>query len=112
MSQSYVKECIFCKEKIRMSDQKEGKWLPYNEDGSQYDWKKKNGNGNGEEKKIEITLEMVQKKLESIGIIINVDRLMKQQNHRFPVIKTKKQDLGKICRSYSKGKLSTLSAYC
>jgi hypothetical protein len=29
MSQSYLKECIFCKQKIRMSDQKEGKWLPY-----------------------------------------------------------------------------------
>ena len=41
MSQSYVKECIFCKEKIRMSDQKEGKWLPYNQDGSLHDCKKK-----------------------------------------------------------------------
>jgi hypothetical protein len=56
-----------------MSDQKEGKWLPYNEDGSQHDCKKKNGNG-----KKEITLEMVQKKLESLGININVERLMKE----------------------------------
>jgi len=39
----YVKECVFCKDKIRMSD-KEGKWLPYNQDGSQHDCKK-NGNG-------------------------------------------------------------------
>jgi len=70
MSQ-YVKECIFCKTKIRMSD-KGGKWLPYNEDGSQHDCKSKNGI----EK--EITLEMVQNKLESIGILINVERLMKQ----------------------------------
>jgi len=68
MSQSYVKECIFCKSKIRMSD-KEGKWLPYNQDGGQHDCKK-----NGKE----ITLETVQKKLESLGIIINLERLMKQ----------------------------------
>ena len=67
----YVKECIFCKAKIRMSDQKEGKWLPYNEDGSQHDCKKKNG-------KQEITLEAVQKKLESLGIIVNLERLMAQ----------------------------------
>lgn len=70
MSQSYVKECIFCKAKIRMSDKEGGKWLPYNENGSQHDCKK---NGNG---KKEFSLEMVQKKLESLGIIINVERLM------------------------------------
>jgi hypothetical protein len=52
-----------------MSD-KEGKWLPYNEDGSQHDCKK-----NG---KKEYTLEQVQKKLESLGIIVNMERLMKQ----------------------------------
>ena len=69
MSQSYVKECIFCKAEIRMSD-KEGKWLPYNEDGSQHDCKKKGKN--------EYTLEQVQKKLETHGIIVNVERLMKQ----------------------------------
>ena len=71
MAQSYVNPCIYCKEKIRMSDKKEGKWLPYYiEDDSPHDCK------NG--KKQEITLEMVQKKLEAIGIIINVERLMKQ----------------------------------
>lgn len=68
MSQSYVKSCVFCKENIKMSDQN-GKWLPYNQDGSQHDCKK--------EKK-QITLEAVQKKLESLGIIINVERLMSQ----------------------------------
>ncbi|TLX90875.1 MAG: hypothetical protein E6K94_05505 [Thaumarchaeota archaeon] len=47
MSQSYVKECVFCKDKIRMSD-KEGKWLPYNQDGSQHDCRK-----NGEKVKDE-----------------------------------------------------------
>jgi hypothetical protein len=64
----YVKECIFCKAKIRMRDKEGGKWLPFNEDGSQHDCKKG---------KNEITLEAVQKKLESLGIIINVERLMK-----------------------------------
>jgi hypothetical protein len=53
-----------------MSDEK-GKWGPYNEDGSAHDCKSKNG-------KQEITLDAVLKKLESVGIIINVGRLMKQ----------------------------------
>lgn len=35
----YVKECIFCKESIKMSNQN-GKWLPYNQDGNQHDCKK------------------------------------------------------------------------
>jgi len=54
-----------------MSDEK-GKWLPYNEDASPHECQKKKGNGK------EITLDSVQKKLESIGIIINIERLMKQ----------------------------------
>lgn len=80
MSQSYVKESIFCKTKIRMSDQKEGKWLPYNEDGSVHDCKNKSKNGKASEQNHkEITLERVQRKLESIGIIINVERLMNEK---------------------------------
>jgi len=54
-----------------MSDEK-GKWRPYNEDGSVHDCKKKNGNGK------EITLEAVLKKLESIGVKVNLEELMKQ----------------------------------
>jgi hypothetical protein len=74
----YQKDCIFCGKKIRMSD-KLGKWKPYNiEDNSEHDCKKQK-NGNGKEKKQEFTWEAVQKKLESIGIIINVDRLMNGQ---------------------------------
>jgi hypothetical protein len=56
------------KKDIKMSDQN-GKWLRYNQDGSQHDCKK-----NGKE----ATLETVQKKLASLGIIINLERLMKQ----------------------------------
>ena len=65
----YVKTFTYCENEIQMSD-KEGRWLPYNKDGSTHDCKKKNG-------KQEITLEAVQKKLESLGIIVNIDRLMK-----------------------------------
>jgi len=49
------------------------KWLPYNLNNGPHDCK-----NNGKETKQEITLEMVQKKLESLGIIINIERLMKQ----------------------------------
>jgi hypothetical protein len=55
-----------------MSD-KGGRWLPYNKDGSTHDCKKIHDNGK------EITLQMVEKKLESIGIIINVERLMNEK---------------------------------
>ena len=64
-----------------MSDQKEGKWLPYNQDGSQHDCKKKNeskqdnhsnGNNNGNK---DISLELFLKKLESIGITIDLNKL-------------------------------------
>lgn len=70
MSKPYEKECIFCGKKIRMSDEL-GKWRPFNiEDNTEHDCKSKNG------KKQEITLKAVLKKLESNGIIVNVDRLM------------------------------------
>jgi hypothetical protein len=69
----YVKECIFCKNEITMSNET-GKWLPYNKDGSAHDCGT-NGKTNAQNQKY--TLDEVQKKLESIGIIINVDRLMK-----------------------------------
>jgi hypothetical protein len=72
MSKSYEKTCIFCGKKIQMSDEK-GKRRPYNEDGTEHDCMSKNGNG----KKQEITLEMVQRKLESLGITLNIKRLMK-----------------------------------
>jgi hypothetical protein len=52
----------------------EGKWLPYNLNNGPHDCRKKS-----EQNHKEITLEMVQRKLESIGIIINVERLMNQK---------------------------------
>jgi hypothetical protein len=57
-----------------------GKWLPYEKDGSSHDCRNK-GKQETEAKpkpNQEITLEMVQRKLESLGIIINIQRLMKQ----------------------------------
>ena len=81
MSQSYGKECIFCKAKIRMSDQI-GKWLPFNEDGSIHECKSKNGtssvpsNGNGND----ISVQVLLKKLSSIGIEINLEKLRNTVN--------------------------------
>jgi hypothetical protein len=72
----YQKQCMYCKQEITMSD-KEGKWLPFNQDGSSHDCRNKQTQkqepGN---KQKEFTLEEVRKKLESIGIIIYVERLM------------------------------------
>jgi len=70
-----------------MSDQI-GKWLPFNEDGSQHECKAKNGNGNinktgksvpnkGNE---DLSLEVVLKKLESIGITIDLQKLRNATN--------------------------------
>jgi hypothetical protein len=53
-----------------------GKWLPYDLNNGPHECKK---NGKASEAKKEFTLEAVQRKLESIGIIINVDRLMKEE---------------------------------
>ena len=65
-----------------------GKWLPYNLNNGKHECREKQEDDtklNGAMKKIEtanqrkqITLEMVTKKLESIGIIINLERLMKE----------------------------------
>jgi hypothetical protein len=80
----YEKECIFCKAKIRMSDET-GKWLPYELDSGKAHDCRTNANGNGNSKtngqiqNQKYTLDEVQKRLESIGIIINVERLMAQK---------------------------------
>lgn len=81
----YSKECIFCKAKIRMSDQKEGKWLPYNPDGSQHECKAKTGNGNNDKtsksvlnkgnEDLSLDLIIFLKKLSSIGIDVRLDVL-------------------------------------
>ncbi len=76
MTQPYKKNCMYCNQEITMSDET-GKWLPYNNDGSSHDCRT-NGTTktNGQAQKF--TLDDVTKKLESIGIIINVERLMKE----------------------------------
>jgi hypothetical protein len=62
----YSKTCKFCKAEIKMSDES-GKWKAINKDGNVHDCRKRQ----------EITLEAVQQKLESLGIIVNMERLMK-----------------------------------
>lgn len=60
---------------------REGKWLPYNLNNGPHDCRTKtNGNSNGKtnepNQNQKYTLDEVQKRLEAIGIIINVERLM------------------------------------
>ena len=66
----YVKICKYCKQEIKMSDDR-GKWNPYNKDGSAHDCRIKKDTPT-------YTLDTVVKKLESLGVILNVERLMKQ----------------------------------
>jgi hypothetical protein len=66
----YEKECLYCHQKIRMSKET-GKWLPYSLDNGPHDCRKKK-----EEIKQEFTLDSVRKKLESIGISLDLDKLM------------------------------------
>jgi hypothetical protein len=74
MSQSYVKECIFCNQKIRMIE-KDGKWSAHNLNNGLHDCRDKDRPTT--ETKQQFTLEAVIKKLAAVGIIIDVDRLMK-----------------------------------
>jgi hypothetical protein len=58
-----------------MSDQT-GKWLPYGLDGKVHECKsKKNGNGHSPNGNNDISLELVLKKLASIGITIDLEKL-------------------------------------
>ena len=66
----YEKECMYCNNKILMSKET-GKWLPYNLNNGPHDCRKKD--------KQEFTLEAVRKKLESIGISLDLDKLMNQK---------------------------------
>jgi len=66
----YEKECSYCKTKILMS-KRSGKWGPYNLNNGPHDCRKK------EEPKQEFTVEAVRNKLASIGIILDLEKLMK-----------------------------------
>jgi hypothetical protein len=71
----YVKECIFCKAKIRMSDKRENKWRPYNEDGSEHDCKNKNGNKSVPNNGNDLSVEVLLKRLESVGVKLDLSKL-------------------------------------
>ena len=75
MSQPYVKECSFCKEKIRMSEEKGKGWKPYNLDGTDHTCQKKNGNEKLTNGHKEISLELVLKELAGFGITIDLEKL-------------------------------------
>ena len=70
----YEKECMYCKNWILMSKES-GKWLPYNLNNGPHDCRTKDKQ---QETKQEFTLEEVLKKLEGIGIKINLMELMKE----------------------------------
>ena len=55
---------ITARKEIQLSD-KSGNWLPYNLDNGLHDCRTK--------KQQEVTLQAVQEKLDSIGIVINLD---------------------------------------
>jgi hypothetical protein len=69
----YEKECMYCKNKILMSKES-GKWLPYNLNNGPHDCRKKET-----KPKEEFTLDSVRKKLESIGISLDLEKLMSQK---------------------------------
>jgi hypothetical protein len=80
-TKEYEKECTFCKQKIRMIE-KDGKWSPYNLDNGPHDCRNKGKQTTMTETtttKQEFTLEMVLKKLESIGMKIDLEKLMNQK---------------------------------
>lgn len=72
MSDSYVKGCIYCKQKIRMSDES-GKWLPYNEDNSMHNCRSNNSELSRNKA---YTVDEIVEKLESMGIYVDVDKIM------------------------------------
>ena len=75
----YEKICTYCNNKITMSKES-GNWLPYelNTDKKHDCRNKKQEQPETKQTKQEFTLEAVLKKLESIGIKINLMELMKQ----------------------------------
>jgi hypothetical protein len=81
MTKSYKKICDYCKNEIEMSD-KEGKWQPYNLDNGKHDCRDKDRPQKQPEKEPatnqQFTLDAVLKKLESVGVKVNLMELMKQ----------------------------------
>jgi hypothetical protein len=74
----YEKECMYCKTKIRMSKES-GKWLPYNINNGPHDCRKKKEESEQEtttnNNTSDISLEVVLKKLASIGITLDLEKL-------------------------------------
>lgn len=71
MSKPYQKECIFCRAKITMSDEK-GKWRPFNADGTEHDCKSKesiaeSANQKQETKDLERLLEILIKNVQNFS---------------------------------------------
>ena len=72
MSKQYEKTCDRCSQKIKMSDEL-GKWKAFNISDNKIHECQKSSNDNGNNN--DISVEVLLKKLESVGISINLERL-------------------------------------
>jgi hypothetical protein len=73
MSQSYSKTCMYCKEKIEMSDKASGNWYPYNMDGTPHDCRNQTKTSTGT-KKVEtrpLSLEELDTRLKRVEAMFN-----------------------------------------
>jgi hypothetical protein len=80
----YEKTCTFCKETIRMALDKEGKWKPFNLNNGPHMCKKKQEELKEiyhNQTKEEFSLEQVLKKLECIGITLDLKKLLKESDY-------------------------------
>lgn len=69
----FEKTCTYCKAKIKLSDNKGGKWLPYNLDGSSHDRRNKQDTSTNKDARIEAVIKKVQ------SVITDLEDLMKKQ---------------------------------
>jgi hypothetical protein len=73
MSQSYEKNCMYCKKEIQLSDRASGKWLPYNLDGSMHECKKENQTGTKKVETKPLTLEALDARLKRVEAMFNLN---------------------------------------
>ena len=73
MSQSYKKSCIHCNQTIEMSDRKEGKWLPWNLDGTVHECTNRKNEKPKAEQKPEVkplTLDQIDVRLKKVEKVL------------------------------------------
>ena len=78
----YQKQCTFCKTNIVMS-KRNGSWKPFNINNGEHKCQSKNGKQDSQAEMIpkQITLEQVLAKLKSIGIELDLKKLLKESEY-------------------------------